>query len=168
MCSYSSTPFMACVLLCSSTLFLVLLLLWCLLRYLFVNPWPSPNSSILVPLLFHAFHVVLLCSSNLVLPLSFALCKCGKTRGFFKFHSISRCFNFDVFFVCKFCLKLFYGLLCARPKNTIIETHIYSQKNSNSYSSFLHFFLMMKIGREMNNFLIILNVCKCFDLLFIT
>ncbi len=139
MCSYSSTPFVACVLLCSSTLFLVLLLLWCLVRYVFVNPWPSNSSwfycsfgasSLLILglliLLFlflcSSMHlVVLLCSSNWYC-LSLLLCaSVGKLEVFFKFHSISRCFNFNLFFVCKFFLKLFCSLLCARPKNTIIH-----------------------------------------------
>ncbi len=65
---------------------------------------------------------------KLVLSLSFALCKCAKTRGFFKFHSISRCFSFNVFFVCNFFLKfILWFVVCKANKHNYSNTHLFTK-----------------------------------------
>ncbi len=73
--------------------------------------------------------------------------RCRRVRDFFtfqfkflgkfcfknKFHLVSRCFSFKfqmIYLFVEFCFELFLGLLCARPTNTSIQTHIHSQKNS--------------------------------------
>ncbi len=91
----------------------------------------SPNSTILVPLLFHAFSgFALLFKLVFALPLSFALCKCEKTKGFFKFHSISRCFSFNVFFLFViFFFEVVLWFVCKAKNNTInSNTHLFTKK----------------------------------------